>query len=412
MFKKSFLKFLAAKERVDFSFLEKQIKRGRVVIPLNKKKELPKPTAIGEGLKIKINTNLGISTEKNVLREEIEKLKISCRYGTDTVMDLSVGRNSRFLRKKLIDKSPLPVGTVPIYEVADNLQNRNIPIEKMTFDDFYTVIQEQAEEGVDFFTIHAAILKKTAEEAAKNRLGGIVSRGGAIIYRWMQANKKENFLFTNFTKILKLLKKYNITLSLGDALRPGAIADSTDTYQINELKTQSLLIKQARSSGVQVMVEGPGHIRLNEIAFNIALEKKICYHAPFYILGPLPTDIAAGYDHISAAIGSSIAALAGADFLCVVTPAEHLRLPSKEDIREGVIASKIAAHCVDILRFGDEAKRDNLLSQYRKKRDWKKIFPLTVDENKARNYRKDINMDMDICSMCGKYCSLKMQAKS
>lgn len=411
MFTKGFLKNIAERERVGISFLEKQLKKGRVVIPLNKKRELEKPVAIGEGFKIKINTNIGASTEENDIKDEVEKLKTAVRAGTDTIMDLSVGNNLKNVRKNILQECPVPLGTVPIYEIAAEAEKNKGSFERMTFDDILTVLNEQAREGIDFFTIHAGILKKALTVIQrKKRLGGIVSRGGAILTRWMYVNKKENPFYENFDKILQLAKQYNITISLGDALRPGAIADSSDKLQLSELYVLGELVKKCRKKNVQVMVEGPGHLRLDEIAMNMSLEKKICDKAPFYVLGPLPTDIAAGYDHITSAIGGAVAALHGADFLCVVTPAEHLRHPSVEDIKEGVIASKIAAHSVDILRFKDEWEKDYRLSFYRTHRNWDKLFTLTIDEKKAKYYRQT-GIKPDVCSMCGNFCSLKIIEK-
>lgn len=412
MFRKSFLKLLAKKEKVAVGFLEKQFNRGRIVIPLNKKREISNPTAIGEGLKVKVNTNIGLSPNKFDIKNEIEKMVWAIKYGTDTLMDLSISHNLQKFRSQLIKKCSIPLGTVPIYEVALEAERRKGGIEKITFDDVWDVLKRQAEEGVDFFTIHAGILKKNVEMLKrKKRVGGIVSRGGTIVARWISVNKKENFLYENFDKILQLAKDYNITISLGDALRPGAIFDSTDTLQLSELSVLGKLVKRCRKKGVQVMVEGPGHIRLDEIPLNVRLEKKLCDHAPFYVLGPLPTDVAAGYDHITSAIGGVIAAFYGADFLCVVTPAEHLRLPTVSDIKEGVIASKISAHCVNVLRFKDEWERDRYLSLYRSWRKWDKIFPLTLDEAKAKKYRQDFKISEDICTMCGSFCSLKMAEK-
>ena len=412
MFKKSFLKKLASTEKVSLSFLEKQITNGRVVVPINNKRDLKKPVAIGEGLKIKINTNIGISTEKSNTAAELEKLKTAIEAGTDTVMDLSVGPNLKQVRKSILKDCPIPLGTVPLYEIAEEVEKRKGSFEKMNFSDIWDVLKAQAEEGVDFFTIHAGILKKAVSMIKrKKRVGGIVSRGGAILTRWMYIHNKENPLYEHFDDILDLAKKYNVTMSLGDALRPGAIADSTDALQMSELYVLGQLVKRCRKKGVQVMVEGPGHIRLDEIPANMALEKKVCHKAPFYVLGPLPVDIAAGYDHISGAIGGTIAALYGADFLCVVTPAEHLRHPDKDDIRNGVIASKIAAHSVDVLRFKDEWEKDHVLSLSRARREWEKLFPLTLDENKARKYRKQKKVATDICSMCGQFCSLKIIEK-
>lgn len=414
MFKKSFLKKLAKKEKLNYAFLEEQLRKARIVIPFNKTRKTVNPVAIGEGCKVKINTNVGTSTEAVAMREEIEKVKIAAISGSDTIMDLSVGGDLGKIRKEIIKNSPLPLGTVPIYEAAFRSERERSSFERMKFEDIFDVLTIQAKDGVDFFTIHAGILKNCLSVIKrKKRVGGIVSRGGAILTRWMYVNNRENPFFDNFDKILTLAKEYNITLSLGDALRPGAIADSTDDLQISELKVLGDLVRRCRQKGVQVMVEGPGHIRLDEIPFNIMLQKKLCDRAPFYVLGPLPTDIAAGYDHITSSIGGAIAALNGADFLCVVTPAEHLRHPSREDIKDGVIASRIAAHSVDVLRFEDEWKKDYRLSLFRARRDWEKVFPLTLDEQKAKKYRKTENpgVSIDMCTMCGKFCSLKIIEK-
>jgi len=412
MFTKSFLKKIAQTEKVSLEFLERQMALGRIVIPLNNTRELDKPAAVGKGLKVKINTNLGTSTAKNDISEEIAKLNIAIEAGTTTVMDLSVGDDIAKMRKEIIKLSSVPVGTVPIYEAACAAENNKGNFEKLTFKDILAVLRRQAKEGVDFFTIHAGILRDTINILSETkRTCGIVSRGGAILTRWMYVNRKENPFYENFDKILDLAKEYNITISLGDALRPGAIADATDQLQLAELNVLGELVKRCRKNGVQVIVEGPGHVPLNEIAFNIVLEKKICHNAPFYVLGPLPTDIAAGYDHISSAIGGAIAALNGADFLCVVTPAEHLRHPSIDDIREGVMASRIAAHSVDILRFPDEMQKDNDLSLYRAHRQWDKIFPLTLNPEKAKSYRGGEKSADKLCSMCGNFCSLKIIEK-
>jgi len=409
MFKQSFLKTLAKKETVPVAFLKKQLREGKVVIPLNKKRKISNPCAIGEGLKIKINTNVGLSTQALSIKTEIDKVKCAIKYGTDAIMDLSVGDNLVALRKQLLIKSSVPLGTVPMYEIALEAKRRRGEIEDITFDDIWDVLKKQAEEGVDFFTIHAGILKKNITMLKrKKRVGGVVSRGGALLAYWMSINKKENPMYTNFDKILQLAKAYNITLSLGDALRPGALSDSTDALQISELHTLGKLAKRCQEKGVQVMIEGPGHIRLDEIAMNMAIEKKICSNSPFYVLGPLPTDIAAGYDHITSAIGGAIAALHGANFLCVVTPAEHLRHPTIDDIRNGVIASKIAAHSVDVLRFKDEWEKDRQLSLYRAKRNWNKMMPLVIDKDKAKEYRKESKSSENICTMCGNFCSLKL----
>ena len=406
---KSLIKKVAKLEKVNASFLEKQVKNNRVVIPLNYKHDIPNPVAIGEGLKIKINTNIGTSTKKDNIEEELKKLKVAIENGTHTVMDLSVGKNIEKTRKIILKNSTVPVGTVPIYEAAIKCKERDGDFDKLTFDDIWEVLKVQAKDGVDFFTIHAGILKKSLDILKEDkRVCGIVSRGGAILARWMYVNNRENPFYENFKHILSLAKKYNITLSLGDALRPGSIADSTDKLQIFELNVISELVKLCIKSGVSAMVEGPGHIKINEVAFNVELEKKLCFGAPFYLLGPLVTDIAAGYDHISASIGASIAALYGADFLCVVTPAEHLRHPTVEDIKDGLIAFRIASHSVDLLRFKDEFCKDYNLSIYRAKRDWKNMFENLIDKDKSKKYRSDIEENLDLCSMCGDYCSLKI----
>lgn len=408
MFKKSFLKKIAKKEKVNPSFLQAQLQTGKAVILLNNQKELMQPAVIGEGLKVKINTNIGLSSQDTDTKTEIKKLKAAIHYGTDAVMDLSIGLKTQHLLKKIIKLSSVPVGTVPVYEAALTAESKEGTFEKMTFDTIWETLKKQAEEGVDFFTIHAGILKEFIDSLAKNkRTGGIVSRGGAILARWILANQKENPFYTNFDKILQLAKKYNVTISLGDALRPGAISDSSDDLQLKELHVLGSLIQKCRKKGVQAIVEGPGHIPLNEIEMNMKLEKKICHNAPFYVLGPLPTDIAPGYDHITSAIGGALAAYYGADFLCVVTPAEHLRHPDLEDIRRGVIASKIAAHSVDILNFKDEFEKDQRLSQFRARRNWKEVINLSLDKEKAKKSYRKIDSS-GACTMCGGFCSLKL----
>jgi len=412
MFSKNFIKEIAKKEKVSPSFLGTQLRQGRAVITVNNRRMVKNPCAIGKGFKVKINTNIGVSTANPDIKTELEKLRVAVKAGADTVMDLSVGDDLNTVRRAIIAASPVPVGTVPMYQIVSQVERRKGDLVKITFDDIWDVLKCQAEEGVDFFTLHAGILKKTVKKLkTRKRTGGIVSRGGAILTRWIYENNKENPIYENFDKILDLAHEYNITLSLGDALRPGAIADSTDEAQISELKVLGELVTRCRKAGVQAMVEGPGHIRIDEIAYNMRLQKKICHGAPFYVLGPLPTDIAAGYDHITGAIGGAIAAMSGADFLCVVTPAEHLRHPSIDDIKDGTIASKIAAHSVDVIRFKDEWERDKELSLYRSRRDWESQFPRLLDEEKAREYRRSKNSAENICSMCGDYCALKIVEK-
>lgn len=408
MFTKNFLKNIAKKEDVSFSFLTRQLKNGRVVIPLNKLRKITSPCAVGEGLRIKINTNVGLSTNETDTSAEMKKIDEAIRCGTDTVMDLSVSDNFQQLRD-LTANCQVPLGTVPIYEAVIHAKKQGKTFEGLNFENLFEILEKQAAEGIDFFTIHAGILKNNVTQIKRRkRTGGVVSRGGAMLASWISANKKENPFYANFDKILKLCKEYNITISLGDALRPGAIADSTDRAQISELAVLGGLAKRCRKASVQVMVEGPGHIRLDEIGANMILEKKLCHNAPFYVLGPLPIDSAAGYDHITSAIGGAIAASYGADFLCVVTPAEHLSHPGIDDIRKGVIASKIAAKCVNVLRFKKDWEAEKKLSLYRSRRDWDKALPMMLDEKTARAYRKDAESSDDVCSMCGDFCSLKI----
>jgi len=387
------------------------IKAGHAVIPANINHKLQKPCVIGKGLKTKVNANIGTSTERSKLKEELEKLKIAVACGADAVMDLSVGGDLRRIRKVIIDNSPIPVGTVPIYEIAVGAQKKYNDFLKFDPDDIWDVLENQAKSGVDFFTIHAGVTRKSlAALKTKKRIMGVVSRGGAILASWISRNKKENPFFEQFDRVLDIAYKYDVTLSLGDGLRPGSILDATDPAQIAELKILGQLAQQARKRNVQVMIEGPGHVPLDQIKKNIELEKKYCHGAPFYVLGPLVTDVAPGYDHITGAIGGALAASFGADFLCYVTPAEHLRLPSLDDVKEGVIASRIAGHAGDIVKGVKGALDwDKSISQARSKRDWKKQIKLSMDPHKAENYRLSSQPKLsDVCTMCGKYCSIKV----
>jgi phosphomethylpyrimidine synthase len=345
------------------------------------------------------------------MRDELKKLQIACKYGVDTVMDLSVGGNLQELRREILQRSSVPVGTVPIYEIAVNAQKKRGNFLKFTIRDIMDVLESQAKEGVDFFTIHAGVTIKSVNVLKKSkRILGVVSRGGAIIANWMRYWKKENPFYEYFDRILDIAYEYDVCLSLGDGLRPGSVLDATDPGQIAELKILGLLAERAKKRFVQVMIEGPGHIPLDQIERNVALEKQICHGAPFYVLGPLVTDIAAGYDHITSSIGGALAASFGADFLCYVTPSEHLRHPSIEDVREGVIASRIAAHAADIAKGIPLAILwDKKISQARKKRDWKKQIELSLDPDRARQYRVSSKPHLlDVCTMCGKYCSIKL----
>ncbi len=387
------------------------LKDGKVVIPKNKKHALKKPCGIGLGLRTKINANIGTSTDESSIKDEIEKLEIAVKYGADAIMDLSVGGDLRKLRKEVLQRSCIPVGTVPIYQIAVNAQERHDDFLKFDIDDVIATLEEQAQDGVDFFTIHAGVTKKSLAALEKQvRLMGIVSRGGALLASWIKRTGRENPFFEYFDSILDIAYKYDVTLSLGDGLRPGSILDATDKGQVAELKILGSLALRSRKRNVQVMIEGPGHVALDQVKKNIQLAKKLCHDAPFYVLGPLVTDVASGYDHISSAIGGALAAGYGADFLCYVTPSEHLRHPSKEDVREGVIASRIAAHAGDLVKnFKAASVWDRKMSQARRARDWKKQVSLSVDPDKAQEYRRSsMPQDSDVCTMCGKYCSIKV----
>ncbi len=401
-------------ESIRVKQLLRLIKAGRVVIPHNINHKLKSPCAVGYGLRTKVNANIGTSTEKSTIESEIKKLAVAVKYGADAVMDLSVGADIKKTRAAILKHSPIPIGTVPIYEIAVNAQKQHRDFLNFGVDEILKTLESQAQEGVDFFTIHAGVTKKSLKALIENkRVLDIVSRGGAIIAGWITKHKKENPFYECFDKILDIAYKYDVTLSLGDGLRPGSILDATDKAQISELKILGRLAERAKKRHVQVMIEGPGHVPLNQIQKNIALQKKICHGAPFYVLGPLVTDIGAGYDHITSAIGGAIAAGFGADFLCYVTPAEHLRHPSAEDVKEGVIASRIAAHAADLAKGIKKAVLwDKEMSLARKKRDWKKQIALSLDPDKAKLYRVSSKPYIpDVCTMCGRYCAIKLSEK-
>lgn len=359
-------------------------------------------------MRVKINANIGTSPDYVNIDEELEKGKVAVKYGADTLMDLSTGGDLDKIRREIL-KIPVPLGTVPIYQAGVESAIKKGSIVDMSEDEILKVIEKHAKDGVDFMTLHVGITKESLEKLERQkRIMGIVSRGGSFIACWMLHNKEENPLYKNYDYILEIAKEYNVVLSLGDALRPGAIADASDRAQIQELIILGELVDRAREKKVQCMVEGPGHMRLNEIEANVIIQKKLCKEAPFYVLGPLVTDIAPGYDHIAGAIGGTIAAYAGADFLCYVTPAEHLALPSVEDVKLGVIASKIAAHAVDIAR-GLDYELDLEMSKARAELNWKKQFELCIDKEKAIEYRKRRKpQDKDVCTMCGRYCAVKL----
>ncbi|MBI2541895.1 phosphomethylpyrimidine synthase ThiC [Candidatus Woesearchaeota archaeon] len=399
------MKYVAGQENVDTCWLMEEISKGTIIIPANIGHKKLHPVGIGKGLKTKINANIGASKIRAGIAEELKKLEYCIKYGADTAMDLSTGGNLNVIRQSIIDNSPITIGTVPTYQVIEEAGGK---IEDIDAEDWLEVIEMQAKQGVDYMTIHAGILKRTLP-LARNRITGIVSRGGAILARWMEEHGKENPLYTQFEQICDIFGKYDVTFSLGDSLRPGCLHDATDAAQIAELKILGELTLEAWKKGCQVMIEGPGHIPLHQIKLNVELEKKYCHNAPFYVLGPLVTDIAPGYDHITSAIGAAVAGQYGADYLCYVTPAEHLGLPGPEEVKQGIIAYKIAAHAADIAKGIPNARqRDDELSKARFDFDWEKQFELSLDPETARKIRSDLGTEADFCSMCGPdFCSMR-----
>ena len=409
------MKIVSQQEKVKEGDLIEKIAKGEVIIPKNLRRSNLSVVGIGEGLRTKVNTNIGTSPDLADMKYEIEKLKIAEKMGTDTVMDLSTGGDLDKIRRAIIKETHLPLGTVPIYQAAVESIAEEGNITRMNPDKIFEVIERQAEDGVDFMTVHCGLTLSSLERLKKEgRIDNIVSRGGAFLTTWMVFNGRENPLYEQFGRLLELARKYDVTLSLGDGLRPGCIADSTDRAQIQELIILGELAQRALDAGVQVMIEGPGHIPFKEIEANILLEKKLCHNAPFYVLGPVVTDIAPGYDHITSAIGGSYAASVGADFLCYVTPGEHLRLPTIEDVREGVIAARIAAHVGDLSKnIKDAAEWDLKMAKSREKRNWKEQIDLSIDPEFARKIRDESKPKFkDVCTMCGEFCALKLVEKA
>lgn len=407
----SFLSGIANEEGIQLNDLINEILDGKTVIPYNPIHAPKKPCAIGKGLRIKVNVNIGTSLDKQDLDLEEAKLKLAHELEADTVMDLSIGGDLKEIRKILISKSDLPFGTVPIYEIAIYGAKEKGNISEVKVDDFFKIFEEQAKDGVDFFTIHAGITLKAIEKLRRGkRILDVVSRGGAFLLEWMILNQKENPFYQYYDRVLEIAKKYDVTISLGDALRPGSIFDAGDLVQYYETMVVSELVELSRQAGVQVIVEGPGHVPVDKIESEIKAIKEITHNAPLYVLGPLVIDSALGYDHISAAIGGALAGYAGADFICYVTGAEHLSLPDLEDVRCGIIASKIAAHAVDVTRGNKKAlQRELEVSLARRDRDWAKQIKLAFDTVKALEYRNKIPPQIyDTCSMCSRYCSLKI----
>ncbi len=398
---------VAGKENMDVKKLCELAASGQVAIPANVNHTSLSAEGIGTGLKTKINVNLGISGDCKNYDVEMQKVKMAIDFGCEAIMDLSnYGKTNKF-RTELIEISPAMIGTVPMYDAIGYLEKDLLEI---TAKDFLKVIEAHAKEGVDFMTIHAGINRRAVEAFKREgRLTNIVSRGGSLLFAWMEMTGNENPFYEYYDEVLEILREYDVTISLGDALRPGSIHDSTDAGQISELIELGYLTKCAWEKDVQVMVEGPGHMAMNEIAANMALQKRLCHNAPFYVLGPLVTDIAPGYDHITSAIGGAIAAANGADFLCYVTPAEHLRLPDLNDVKEGIVASKIAAHAADIAKGIPNAREiDNKMSDARRRIDWEEMFQYAIDGEKARSYFESTPPeDKHTCSMCGKMCAMR-----
>lgn len=404
------MKQSALKEGVEPNYIRSSVADGVVIITKNKRHKSIEPLAIGRGLRTKINANIGSSQDRVSLKDELEKLHVAVNAGADAVMDLSTGGQIDEIRKAVMAESTVPIGTVPIYQAALEAVRKGKSFVELGAEEIFDIIEKHAEDGVDFITVHCGVTRRSVEHIKKEgRFMGIVSRGGALTAEWMNFNKRENPLFENYDRLLKIAKKYDMVLSLGDGLRPGCLADATDRGQIEELVTLGELAQKAVSEGVQVMIEGPGHVPINQIEANILLQKRLCHGAPFYVLGPLVTDIAPGYDHITSAIGGAIAGAAGADFLCYVTPSEHLRLPTIEDVKEGVIASKIAAHAADIAKGVKGAmNRDIQMAKARKALNWDEQIRLSVDPERARLLRESSPpSDKEVCTMCGSLCAIK-----
>lgn len=405
------MEIVANKESKNPEEIRSLVAEGKVAIPSNINHKSLSPEGVGQGLKTKINVNLGISKDCCDCDRELEKVRTALDMGAEAIMDLSNYGKTAEMRKAIVNMSTAMLGTVPIY---DALGYYDKDLKDLTAKEFLEVVEKHGQDGVDFVTIHAGLNREAVETVKRNkRLTNIVSRGGSLLFAWMEINNAENPFFEYYDELLDICAKYDITLSLGDALRPGSINDASDASQIKELITLGELTKRAWEKNVQVIIEGPGHMALNEIEANMVMQKRLCHGAPFYVLGPLVTDVAPGYDHITSAIGGAIAATYGADFLCYVTPAEHLRLPNLDDMKEGIIASKIAAHAADIAKGVKNARSwDNEMSKARADLNWERMFDLAIDPAKARRYRAESKPhDEESCSMCGKMCSMRTMNK-
>jgi phosphomethylpyrimidine synthase len=406
----------ASEETIPPEKLRNLVSSGRAVVPKNRRRAGVRSVAIGEGLRVKVNANVGSSRDRADAGIEIEKMRVAVAAGADAVMDLSTGGPIDEIRRAILSECPVPVGTVPVYQAAADAVTRGKSWVELTEEDFFAGILKQAEDGVDFMTVHCGVTRASLERLIREgRRLDIVSRGGSLLAEWMAYNGRENPFFERYDRLIEICREYDITLSLGDGLRPGCLADATDRAQVHELMTLGELTGRAWEKDVQVMIEGPGHVPLHQIAANVQIQKRLCHGAPFYVLGPLVTDIAPGYDHITSAIGGAIAAWSGADFLCYVTPSEHLRLPSAEDVKAGVIASRIAAHAADIARgIPGAMDRDNKMADARKKLDWKAQIELSLDPELARSLRGGSlpTVDEAVCTMCADLCAIKTSQKA
>jgi phosphomethylpyrimidine synthase len=407
------MKIVAEHEKVDVEFIRQGLADGTIVIPANTRHTNLTPFGIGRGLSTKVNANIGTSSDFGDIRTELQKTQIAIDCQAHALMDLSTGGDIPGIRQAIMAQCPLPVGTVPVYQACVTAANREGAMVKMTDDDLFEAIESHIMDGVDFITVHCGITRASIDSLKQQRrVADIVSRGGAFLTGWILYHDRENPLYEQFDRLLDLAKKYDVTLSLGDGMRPGCIADATDRAQIQELLTLGELVQRSREAGVQVMVEGPGHVPLDQIETNIKIQKALCKDAPFYVLGPLVTDVAAGYHHITAAIGGAIAGAAGADFLCYVTPAEHLSLPDADDVKQGIMASRIAAHAADIVKGVKGAREWDLkMSQARKKLDWEAQAELSIDPELARKVHAKHATSGKACSMCGGFCAMEVVEK-
>jgi phosphomethylpyrimidine synthase len=402
----------AASEGVSPEFIRDGVAAGNIVICHNIRHRKGRPLAVGRGLRTKVNANIGSSADDMDISKELEKARVAVESGADAIMDLSTGGPVDEIRRAVIAETDACIGSVPIYQAAlDAVRVKKKAIVDMTVDDIFAGVVKHADDGVDFITVHCGVTRSTLERmTGEGRIMDVVSRGGAFTIEWMTWNNRENPLYEHFDRLLEIAREYDITLSLGDGFRPGCLADATDRAQIHELIILGELTKRAQDAGVQVMIEGPGHVPMNQISTNILLQKRLCHDAPFYVLGPLVTDIAPGYDHITCAIGGAMASAAGADFLCYVTPSEHLRLPTVDDVREGVMAARIAAHAGDIAKgAGGAWDKDREMALCRKRLDWEGQFNLAIDPERARRLRAESGVaDHGACTMCGEFCAYKV----